>query len=166
MIGLTSVSMYAWARQVFMNNFQVFMSLATISYINYWLRPSQLLRKNYGNSGMVHFEEINQTLPLLNVAAYWKSSNTEACTKKLSQTLLNNIDNGGVGTWSQNLWRYCSSLVTLHSSKSLHITSIHVFICWALLWLKYNKPQTFEFTKVGTLFHSVTLSQSNWRTRT
>ena len=35
MIGLTSVSMYAWARQVFMNNFQVFMSLTTISYINY-----------------------------------------------------------------------------------------------------------------------------------
>ena len=26
MIGLTSVSMYAWARQVFMNNFQVFVS--------------------------------------------------------------------------------------------------------------------------------------------
>ena len=30
---------------------------------------------------------------LLNVAAYKKSNNTEACTKKLSQIFANNIDN-------------------------------------------------------------------------
>ena len=29
------------------------------------------------------------------VAVYWQSSNTEACAKKLSQILANNIDNGG-----------------------------------------------------------------------
>ena len=33
--------------------------------------------------------------PALKVAAYWKSSNTEACAKTLSQKLANNIDNGG-----------------------------------------------------------------------
>ena len=31
--------------------------------------------------------------PLLNVAVYWKSSDTEACAKELSQILANNIDN-------------------------------------------------------------------------
>ena len=44
--------------------------------------------------------------PLLNCAGYWKSSNTEACAKKLSQILTNNIDNGalimeGVGLVSE-----------------------------------------------------------------
>ena len=45
---------------------------------------------------MVHFAEINQVLTLLlNFAVYWKSSNTNARGKKLSQTLANNIDKGG-----------------------------------------------------------------------
>ena len=37
--------------------------------------------------------------PLLSVAGYWQSSNTEACAKKLFQILANNIDNGwrGIG---------------------------------------------------------------------
>ena len=33
--------------------------------------------------------------PLINIAGYWKSSNTKACAKKLSQILSNNIDHGG-----------------------------------------------------------------------
>ena len=45
--------------------------------------------------------------PLLNVAAYWQSSNTEACAKKLSQILANNIDNGGKGTGLRIYVRYC-----------------------------------------------------------
>ena len=56
--------------------------------------------KNLGNYGMVHCAEINQAHPLLNVAVYWKSSKTDACAKKLSQILANNIDNGegeGIG---------------------------------------------------------------------
>ena len=36
--------------------------------------------------------------PLFNFAAYWKSSNTEACAKNLSQILASNIDNRGRGT--------------------------------------------------------------------
>ena len=47
---------------------------------------------------MFHFGEMNQPSPppfppLLNVVVYWQSSNTEACVKKLSQMLANNIDN-------------------------------------------------------------------------
>ena len=52
---------------------------------------------------MVHFAKINQALPLLNVAGYWKSSNTEAFVEKLSQILANNIVHGGRENWSQNL---------------------------------------------------------------
>ena len=52
---------------------------------------------------MVHFSEINQAPPPYSFAVYWQSSNTEACAKKLSQTLANNIDNGGEGNWSQNI---------------------------------------------------------------
>ena len=46
---------------------------------------------------MVHFPEINQAPSPFNVAAYRQSSNTEACAKKLSQILANNIDNEGRG---------------------------------------------------------------------
>ena len=53
---------------------------------------------------MVHVAEIDHVpFSLLNVAAYWQSSNAEACAKKLSQILANNIDHGGKGDWSQNL---------------------------------------------------------------
>ena len=45
---------------------------------------------------------------LLNVAAYWKSSNSQACAKKLSQILANNIDNGGRGISLRIYVRYCS----------------------------------------------------------
>ena len=44
--------------------------------------------------------------PLLNVAVYWQSSNTEACAKKLSQILANNIDNEGRGIGLRIYVRY------------------------------------------------------------
>ena len=50
---------------------------------------------------MVHFAEINQPLPPLNVEAYWKSSNTEACANNLFQILANNIGNGDWGLISE-----------------------------------------------------------------
>ena len=48
---------------------------------------------------MVHFAEIPKSgpSPLLNVAVYWRSNDTETCVKKMSQILANNIDNGGRG---------------------------------------------------------------------
>ena len=56
---------------------------------------------------MVHFAEINLGLPLLNVAEYWKSSNTEACAQKLSQILASNIDHGGRAIGLRIYVRYC-----------------------------------------------------------
>ena len=51
---------------------------------------------------MVYFTEINQLPPHLgNVAAYWKRRNGEACDKKLSQILGNNIYNLGRGLFSE-----------------------------------------------------------------
>ena len=49
-----------------------------------------------GISGLLHWvaQKHTATSPLLNVSEYWKSSNTKACAKKLSQILANNIDNG------------------------------------------------------------------------
>ena len=48
---------------------------------------------------------------LLNVEAYWESSNTEVCTKELSQILANDIDGGrrGLGEfmWGIVLYRLC-----------------------------------------------------------
>ena len=55
-------------------------------------RPSS--GKVIWNSRMVDFPHINESTPLLHAAASWKRSNTEACVKKLSQILANNIDNG------------------------------------------------------------------------
>ena len=57
---------------------------------------------------MVHFaEKKSDPFPFLNVAAYWRSSNTEAYAKKLSQILANNIDNGGRGISLRIYVRYC-----------------------------------------------------------
>ena len=38
------------------------------------------------------------------VAAYWKSSNTKACAKTLSQMLANNIDDGSEELASESMW--------------------------------------------------------------
>ena len=48
---------------------------------------------------------------LLNIAAYWQSSNSEACAKNLSQILGNNIDNEGDGDWSHNLGEVLSKKI-------------------------------------------------------
>ena len=77
------------------NNFIYLVSLnfVTISHINYWDQVNSW--KNlwkFWNGPL--FRNKSGPFPLLNVAAYWKSSNTEACPKNLSQILANNIDNG------------------------------------------------------------------------
>ena len=57
---------------------------------------------------MVHFAEINQApSPLLKVAVYWQSCDTETCAKKPSQILSNNINNGGRGVGLRIYVRYC-----------------------------------------------------------
>ena len=58
------------------------------------LRPSKFLEKFLEILEWSFYRNKSSPSPLLNVVACWKSSNTEACVKKLSQILANNIDNG------------------------------------------------------------------------
>ena len=80
-----------------------------------WLRlttASHINDSNQVNSWKIFWKFWNGPLcrnksapsPLLNVAAYWQSTNTEACTKKLSQILANNV------VWKQS----CSFAVLQH----------------------------------------------------
>ena len=81
----------------------------TMSHINYW---------DQVNSWKNLWKFLNGPLcgnksgpfPLLNVAAYWQSSDTEACAKKLSQIPANNVDNGGRGIGLRIYVRYCRFL--------------------------------------------------------
>ena len=54
---------------------------------------------------MIYFAEIRQApSPHFIVAEYWKSSNAEACAKKLSQILTNLMDKGGGELVSEFMW--------------------------------------------------------------
>ena len=64
-----------------------------ISYKLLW--PSQFLEKFMEILEWSTLQKKIRPPSLLNAAAYWKSSNTEACANNLSQILANNIDNGG-----------------------------------------------------------------------
>ena len=76
--------------------------------LNKLLRPSGNI---YGNSGMVYFAEIKlPPSPLLNVAAHWKSSNTEVCAKNLFQILADNTNNGGRWIRLRIYAKYCRFL--------------------------------------------------------
>ena len=74
------------------------------NFVKFWdnishklLRPSQFLEnlQKFRNDPLYR----NKSSPflLLNVTAYWQSSNSEACAKKLPQIVANNVDNGGRG---------------------------------------------------------------------
>ena len=56
--------------------------------------------------------------PLLDVAVCCKSSNTEACHKKLPQIIANNITNVGGQLVSEFMWGIVA-LVTMKKDKSL-----------------------------------------------
>ena len=78
----------------------------TISHINYWDQLN--FWKNvwkFCNGPLWRNKE--GPFLLLNVAVYWQSSSTEACAKKLSQILANNIDNGGRRIGIRIHVRYC-----------------------------------------------------------
>ena len=78
----------------------------TISHINYWDQVNSW--KNlwkFWNGPLCRNK--SDPSPLLNVAVYWQSSNTETCVKKLPQILANNIDNGGRGIGLRIYVRYC-----------------------------------------------------------
>ena len=87
-------------------------NFVTISHISYWDQVSSW--KNlwkFWNGSLCRNE--SGPFPLLNIAAHWQSSNTEACAKKLSQILTNKIDNGARGIGLKIYLRYCRSSVRL-----------------------------------------------------
>ena len=79
----------------------------------------------------------------LNVAGYWKSSNTKACAKKLSLILANNIDHGGKGVGFRIYVRYCLKNWMKNKKgleKTWHFFSLSPLfwmygICQMVLWL-------------------------------
>ena len=79
---------------------------STISHINYWDQVNSW--KNlwkFWNGPLCRNK--SDPFPLLIVAAYWQSSDTKPCAKKLSQILANNIDHGGRVIYLGIYVRYC-----------------------------------------------------------
>ena len=58
------------------------------------LRSTQFLETFLEILELSTFQKQIKPLPPINVAVYWQSGNTEACARKLSQILANNIGNG------------------------------------------------------------------------
>ena len=78
-------------------------NFVTISQINYWDQLNSW--KDFWKfwSGPLCRNKSGPS-PLLNVVVYWQKSKTEACAKKLSQILANNIENGRRGLVSEFMW--------------------------------------------------------------
>ena len=78
----------------------------TISHINYWdeVNSWNNLWKFWNGPPC---RNKSGSFPLFNIAAYWQSSNTEGCGKKLSQIHANNIDHGEMGIGLRIYVRYC-----------------------------------------------------------
>ena len=92
----------------FSTNFIYLASLnfVTISHINYWDQViSWKIFWKFWNGPLCRNK--SGPSPLLHVAAYWQSSNTKACAKKLSQLLTNNIDDWGRRVGLRIYVRYC-----------------------------------------------------------
>ena len=71
-------------------------NFVTISHINYWDQVnSWAIFWKFWNDPLCRNKSV--PFPLLNVVAYCQNINTEACAKKLPQTLTNNIDHGKMG---------------------------------------------------------------------
>ena len=87
-------------------------NFVTISHKNYGDQVNSW--KNFWKFGNVSLcRNKSAPSPLLNVAAYWQSSNTKACAKKLANTsllpqiLANNTDNGERRIGLRIYVRYC-----------------------------------------------------------
>ena len=72
------------------------------------LRSSQFLEKVLEILESFTLEQYITPLPILKVAVYWKSSNTKACARKLSQIIAKNIGNRGKGISLKIYVRYCN----------------------------------------------------------
>ena len=78
-------------------------NFVTISHINYWDQVNSWKNLWKFWKGPLCRDK-SGPFPLLNVAGYWKSSNTEDCAKKLSHILANNFCHGRRGLVSEFMW--------------------------------------------------------------
>ena len=69
----------------------------TIYHINYWSQVDYCKHFRKLWNGPFCWNKSRCSSPLVSVATFWKSSNTKACIKKLSEILENIIGNGGKG---------------------------------------------------------------------
>ena len=88
---------------------------------------------------MVYFVKINQVPSTSSILGYWKSSNTKACAKKLSQILVNNIDNGGRGIGLRIYVRYCRSKKSSAPSIWLDIANVYGSILHELIFFTLRR---------------------------
>ena len=115
----------------------------TISEINYWDQVnSQKNLWKFWNGPLCRNK--SGPFPLLNVAAYWKSSNTETCAKNLSQILANNIDNGGREIGLRIYMTYCRWLLW-------NFFKLFSFLCSVFLtWIR--SQETFAHMRQSKIF--------------
>ena len=111
-------------------------NFVAISHINYWDQANSW--KNLWNGPLS--KNKSGPFPLLNVAAYWQSTNTKICTEKLSQILANNIDNGGRVFGIRIYVRYCLKKLVKNKrgfGKTCHFFLAETHYSWCLeyaLW--------------------------------
>ena len=105
---------------------------------------------------MVYFALIKKAPSLLiSVAAYWKSSNKEACAKTLLQILANNIDNRRMGLVSEFIWGHVCQNGWKISTKLQFSKVFFVHLSWKICELTLIIHKTFHFDKINAYKGSV-----------
>ena len=127
---------------------------STVSHISYWDQDNSWKEIwKFWNGSFCRNK--SGPSPLLNVAVYWKSSNTKACAKKLSHILANNIENWGRGLVSEFMW----GIVWKNEWKikgdlekpvffSLDSLFLVFEICRVVLWLIGSLLDHFDLQKI------------------
>ena len=106
-------------------------NFVTISHINYWDQVNSWKNLWKFWNGPLCRNKLGP-FPLLNVVVYCQSSDIEACAKKLSQILANNIDNGGRGIGLRIDVRYCRYLwLATDLSVDTFSFSFHPFLSYS-----------------------------------
>ena len=112
-------------------------NFVTISQINYWDHVNSW--KNFWKFwNCPRCRNKSAPSPLLNVAAYCQSSNIEACAKKLSRVLANNIEYGGRGFVSELVWG-----IVEHFRKQI------TFLLWHVMGLLIYQITFFEVLELA-----------------
>ena len=89
----------------------------TIYHINYWSQVDYCKHFRKLWNGPFCWNKSRCSSPLVSVATFWKSSNTKACIKKLSEILENIIGNGGKRLVAEFIWGILSTTIFIFWNK-------------------------------------------------